>query len=169
MEEIVSTLRAAEIRARLAEIGTERAAEFAKPGHGRWNELVNEEFRLEDELVLEERPFRQKRCFQLMLESGITRAVAHYHGGHDEGWVEEIEWYGEDGERCDPPDAVQHDGTSDLIVEIERPVYDKYRTFAFPFTVRGFVEWNAIERTCVMDGEEETMEPVYEDLTEEVR
>lgn len=174
--EIESTPRAAEIRTRLAAIEVESKIAFGDPDdpkRTRWDELFWEKYRLEEELTVEERPFRQRRCFELMAEAGVARAAVEFSGGNDEGGVDAIRLYDADGKEVRSLEGWEETyakSRGDLVRELERPVDDKYGSFAGDFYVRGTVVWDLAARSCVMDGEEQVSvgHSIFEELTEEV-
>jgi hypothetical protein len=123
-----------------------------------------------------------KRTLELMRAHGIKKATVHFSGGNDEGYAEPPSFemepglaaftlprayeYIEYGRYPNPP-TMKHDAPTlaQLAAGLERPIDERYGSFAGEFYVDGDVIWDADAGTCVMEHDYET--PSSEHLTTE--
>jgi hypothetical protein len=115
-------------------------------------------------------------ALRLLQEAGYVKAEVGFEGGDDEGGVTDITVIKSDGTTDTLPSYMpatigrytkdkgyhevpnpDHDPTiGPLIVELGRPVHDRYHTFAGEFFVQGTVTFDVEAGKVFMNGYEET-------------
>lgn len=106
-----------------------------------------------------------------LADAGVRYVVLEFSGGHDEGYVQGSELYGEPKEGAEvPADSMEAmnclhrthesvtvgDELAARLDALEFPIYDHYHSFAGDFSVFGHVFWSVADRTGVLQAEETT-------------
>lgn len=127
--------------------------------------------------------------WRLMRVMGYVKAEIHFSGGNDQGCVDKITLWDDNGEEhdLDPwypsyytmettaepqppyghhlkyiPDKTPQVNKEKLAHLLQRPVEDEYESFAGDFYVDGTVTWDARSQTITMEKEEETSSTSHE-------
>lgn len=97
-------------------------------------------------------------AFREMTSRGITRAVAHFDGGNDEGGISSnITAYLNDGTVTEIPFHSSWDaksGQDNVSRALESAVDDRYGSFAGEFYVQGHVVLDLTDRTLKVEAQE---------------
>lgn len=97
--------------------------------------------------------------FAAITALGATKAVLEFHGGHDEGFVDNCLLYNHDT-------LLTEEAPDDLVEALEAPIYDKYYGFDGDFDVFGTLTWNVTERKLKLAGSETEWVGFEEDIPE---
>lgn len=110
----------------------------------------------------------QSEVFDLLKRKTIEKVNVYFSGGNDSGSVEKYEFILASGDTVSWKDAEIATLHKDLPDSLEKPVWDKYGSFAGEFYAEGHVVWDVKERTVGMKGFEEVRhnETIDEDFTE---
>lgn len=122
----------------------------------------------------------RNELFRHLADAGVAKAVAHFSGGNDSGGVEDIYFlddtgtrvekpgllhdhvYGEDYDKYYQPRAnsfewtLKYDAPLGLHLRdaLEKPVYDRYGSFAGEFYVDGEVIFDVAAKTVKMEADQ---------------
>lgn len=120
----------------------------------------------------------KNKVFDTIRKLGAANAKVYFSGGGDEGGVDQITLHNENGEeiksllenhnyhekngkyykydyKTNKQEVVNITDEEKLVMNLVKPVYEKYHTFAGEFYVNGCVTWDAINRKVLMNGSEE--------------
>lgn len=115
--------------------------------------------------------------WEAMRKKGVSKIVAYFSGGNDEGGVNNYVMFDADGKEFEAPDDIKKDShytrglypftqveffghdeywpkEGSLAHIIERPVDMEYGSFAGEFSVSGACTWDLKTKKVTMDGEE---------------
>lgn len=110
--------------------------------------------------------------FSELIAKGYNNANIYFSGGGDEGGAESITLTKLNGDKVDvsvwsASDSEDQSGlSSNVISELQQPIYDKYHAFAGEFYVWGNLIWDVANHKVYFEGSEENRitEPFREDL-----
>lgn len=133
---------------------------------------------------MKDQTMSKEEVFSWIIEQGAVKAIVEFSGGGDEGGVENIYLEDDKGQRIKEFkefydhsakynwDTDKYESTHILTIDervnqtLCKPVYDKYYSFAGDFHVNGTVVWDAVNKTCKMEGSKSHRE--YDDFEEDV-
>lgn len=101
----------------------------------------------------------QNEVFSELLNLGVNLVSCDFYGGNDEGGCESITVTMSDGTVKYIP-VWKEAGPNDLSVSqnlkeaLQKPIYDKYGSFAGEFTVNGKLIWDVDSLKCYFKGSE---------------
>lgn len=117
----------------------------------------------------------KKRAFDLMKNFKIEHAVLEFAGGEDSGGVENVtftdknnievniggrlftnQWDTKTKRYIDKPLSEHQMLINEFHDLLAKPIYKTYYSFAFEGYVNGKVIWNATEKTCKMQAQEQS-------------
>ena len=119
----------------------------------------------------------RSKVWNAMREKGVSKIVAYFSGGNDEGGVNNYAFFDMDGKQFEPPEEQKktpgyhrevypftraeffgHEEywpkEGSLAHIIEQPVDMEYGSFAGEFSVSGACTWDLKTKKVTMDGEE---------------
>jgi hypothetical protein len=102
----------------------------------------------------------KERVFGMLREQGAIKAVLSYNGGNDEGGVDDItlvlEGVDASGKNIEVNYPTQWDGGEDLAELLEKPVEEKYGSWAGDFSAYGTLTWDVEAGTVILDDYEQS-------------